>query len=166
MKIIQKPSPHFNDRTTSIDMIVIHATATQTLDETFSYLIHSQAPHRVSAHYVIDRDGTVYQLVDESKRAWHAGISRWGDREDINTYSIGIEFQCPTQSDGTLGNFTQDQIQSGLELCHDIQKRYHILPKNVVGHSDIAPNRKQDPGILFPWEIFVREGIASNPKRR
>lgn len=155
MKIIQKPSPNFDERKNSIDMIVIHATATDTLDETFSYLIHSAAPNRVSAHYVIDRDGTVYRLVDEQKRAWHAGVSAWDGKTDINSCSVGIEFQCPA-CDDELGDFTPEQLQAGVLLCRDICKRYGITAHNVVRHSDIAPDRKKDPGFLFPWDDFVK----------
>lgn len=161
MKIIQKPSPNFNDRTDKIDMIVIHSTATDTLDETFSYLIHSKEPNRVSAHYVIDRDGTVYRLVDEQKRAWHAGVSFWNGKTDINSCSIGIEFQCPAWGDA-LGDYTPEQIESGILLCRDICMRYGITPHNIVRHSDIAPGRKKDPGALFPWESFVKDIFRSS----
>lgn len=160
MNIIQKPSPHFDERTDKINMIVIHATATATLGETFSYLVHSKAPNRVSAHYVIDRDGTVYQLVDEQKRAWHAGVSLWDGKTDINSCSIGIEFQCPAAHD-ELGDFTPEQLQTGVLLCRDICTRYGITAHNVVRHSDIAPGRKKDPGALFPWEEFVNEVFST-----
>lgn len=156
MKIIQKSSQNFNERACPIDMIVIHATATDTLAHTFSYLIDSVEPHRVSSHYVIDRDGMVYQLVDESKRAWHAGVSEWDGMTDLNSHSIGIEFQCPAVGE-KLGDFTMPQIKSGIELCREIRQRHTIPLRNLVRHSDIAPGRKQDPGALFPWDEFVAQ---------
>lgn len=168
MKILKTVrSPHYNDRTGSVQMLVLHATATRNLAQTWTYLVDSKAPNRVSAHYVIDRDGQIYQLVADDKRAWHAGVSAWpGMGNDINGVSIGIEFQCPVNKNKTLGGFTQKQIASGIRLCRLLCKRYKISPENVVGHSDIAPGRKQDPGILFPWEQFVAAGVAQNPDRR
>lgn len=167
MIIIQKPSMHFDERQSSISMIVFHATATKSLEETFSILIDKEEKPRVSAHYVIDRDGAIYQLVDESKRAWHAGVATWGKiKEDLNSCSIGIEFQCPATGEQTFNEFTIAQIKTGIILCADIMKRYHIKPKNVVAHSDIAPGRKFDPGMTFPWEMFWFSGLADNPVRR
>ena len=167
MKIIQKFSTHFDERKAKIDMIVFHATATQTLEETLKIFIEKEEGGRVSSHYVIDRDGTIYQVIPEEKRAWHAGISSWNEiKEDINSHSIGIEFQCPPRGEKTFIDFSKEQIEAGLLLCEDIMKRYKIKPENVVGHSDIAPFRKFDPGITFPWEIFVQKGLAINPDRR
>lgn len=167
MKIIQKFSSHFDERKSPIDMIVFHATATKTLEETLSIFIEKEEGGRVSSHYVIDRDGTIYQVIPEEKRAWHAGISKWKDiKEDINSHSIGIEFQCPPTGERTFTEFSKEQIESGLLLCEDIMKRYKIKPENVVAHSDIAPDRKFDPGSTFPWEVFVQKGLAANPDRR
>ncbi len=154
MNIIKQPSAHFEPRTVHPDTIVIHATATDTLADTFKYLIHSVAPNRVSAHYVIDRDGTVYALVDESQAAWHAGVSSWNGHTDMNNRSIGIEFQCPAVGERELGDFTPAQIAAGISLCRDIMRRHQIAITNVVGHSDIAPGRKFDPGYHFPWAEF------------
>ncbi len=167
MKILKTVrSLHYDARTGPIQMLVLHATATRNLAQTWSYLIDSKAPNRVSAHYVIDRDGTIYQLVADDKRAWHAGVSTWpGMGNDINGVSIGIEFQCPVKA-GALGGFTQKQVAAGIRLCRLLCNMYKIAPENVVGHSDIAPGRKQDPGILFPWERFVEAGVAQNPSRR
>ncbi len=167
MKIIQRPSTHFDERKSAIDMIVFHATATNSIDETLSIFIEKEDGGRVSSHYVIDRDGTIYQVIAEDKRAWHAGVSCWGDiKEDINSHSIGIEFQCSAKGERNFDNFSIEQINSGVELCRDIMKRYHIKPENVVAHSDIAPDRKFDPGETFPWEIFCNLGLAVNPIRR
>ncbi len=154
MNIVEKPSPHFEPRTVKPDTIVIHATATDTLADTFKYLIYSEAPNRVSAHYVIDRDGTVYALVDEANAAWHAGVSCWNGHTDMNNRSIGIEFQCPATGEQSLGDFTDAQIAAGIELCQAIMARHGIDIANVVGHSDIAPGRKFDPGEHFPWKMF------------
>ena len=167
MKIIQKPSTHFDERKSKIDMIVFHATATNSIEETLAIFIEKEDDSRVSSHYVIDRDGTIYQVVAEDKRAWHAGVSCWGDiQEDINSHSIGIEFQCPATGDKTFADFSSHQIEAGVKLCADIMKRYQIKPENVVAHSDIAPDRKFDPGVTFPWEIFCNLGLAVNPIRR
>ncbi len=152
--MIEKPSAHFEPRTVKPDMIVIHATATNTLEETFRYLIYSKAPNRVSAHYVIDRDGTVYKLVDEEMAAWHAGLSEWQGHKNVNNRSIGVEFQCPKVGENELGDFTDEQIGAGILLCSAIMERWGIALSNVVRHSDIAPNRKVDPGQHFPWQAF------------
>ncbi len=166
MHIIQKPSTHFNERTCAIDMIVLHATATPFLRETFYYLIEKEEGGRVSAHYVIDTDGTIYQLVDESKRAWHAGVSDWDGQTDINSRSVGIEFQCAARDECSFAAFSSAQIEAGLELCRMLVEKYKIQPHNVVAHSDIAPERKVDPGRTFPWERFWLAGLAENPLRR
>ena len=167
MKIIQKLSSHFDERKTKIDMIVFHATATNSIEETLEIFINKEEGGRVSSHYIINRDGTVYQVIPEEKRAWHAGISTWKEiTEDINSHSIGIEFQCPATGERSFDEFTKEQIESGILLCQDIMKRYNIKPENVVAHSDIAPDRKFDPGITFPWEIFYQKGLTTNPNRR
>ena len=171
MKIIQRPSPNFDKRTTAIKYLIFHATALDTLEETFNSLIYSQAPKRVSAHYVIDRDGTVYQLVADDKKAFHAGISDWAFTnqgkaiKSLNDMSIGIEFQCPAKGN-TLGGFTKAQVKSGIELSRILIKKHGILPQNILGHSDIAPHRKQDPGALFPWRTFAKAGIGFWPKKK
>ncbi len=164
MKIIEKPSSYYNDRKATIDMLVIHASPEPTLERTLGYLIDAIGPAPVSAHYVIDRDGTIYRLVPEDKRAWHAGVSEWGSMTDLNSHSIGIEFQCPSPTTEELGTFTDEQIESGLALCRDIIDRYTIPLENVVAHSDIAPGRKKDPGPHFPWDKFVAAGLAIAPR--
>lgn len=167
MKIIQKYSSHYDERKTPIDMIVFHATATNSIEETLEIFIEKEDGGRVSSHYVIDRDGTIYQVVSEEKRAWHAGVSAWGDiKEDVNSHSIGIEFQCPAAGERSFIHFSDEQIAAGIDLCKDIMQRYQIKPENVVAHSDIAPNRKFDPGETFPWEKFYQNGLAANPDRR
>ncbi len=167
MKIHELSSPHFDERSGPIRAIILHATATKNLEETFSYLIASQAPHRVSAHYVIDRGGKIFCLVAPQKRAWHAGKSFWpGLGENLNDCSIGIEFQCPVLKNGQLGGFTKKQIQRGLQLVRQLVCDFQIEPKYVLGHSDVAPERKIDPGVRFPWEEFVAAGVAVHSRRR
>lgn len=167
MKIIQKLSSHFDERKADIDMIVLHATATNSIEETLSIFIEKEDGGRVSSHYVIDRDGTIYQVIPEEKRAWHAGVSSWREiTEDINSHSIGVEFQCPAAGERSFMDFSNEQISAGLILCKDIMARYGIKPENVVAHSDIAPDRKFDPGATFPWEEFYNQGVAANPLRR
>lgn len=166
IKIIQKPSAHFEPRKDKISYIIFHATATKDIDETFYYLIDSQKPNRVSAHYVIDRNGDIYQLVADEYKAFHAGLSNWktyGLRKGINSLndaSIGIEFQCP-EVQGGLGHFTKKQISAGLALTRLLMEKHKIKPECVLGHSDIAPHRKQDPGPHFPWRIFGRAGMGT-----
>ena len=147
-KIIEKPSPNYDERRLPVSMIVIHYTETKTCDQALRILCDGSAPKRVSAHWLIDRDGTVYRLVDESKRAWHAGKSFWRGIEDCNSASIGIELV----NDGTE-EYPQPQLHALAELCAGIKSRHAI--RDIVGHSDIAPDRKRDPGPLFPWKMLT-----------
>lgn len=160
---VKKPSPNFGERKDGAkpSMIILHYTGTRDLEETYSYLL--DPAREVSAHYVVDVDGTIMQLVDEKKRAWHAGVSSWEGVTDINSHSIGIEIQNPGHEFGYVP-FPQDQIDAVKELCRDIMQRWDIKPKNVLGHSDVAPGRKIDPGELFPWSELEAEGIAQRPK--
>lgn len=165
MDTIASPSPNFNDRRlsdtqTGPDMLILHYTDTQTAFEALSLL---QSPEReVSAHYLVDEDGTIYSLVDEDKRAWHAGLSHWDGEEDINSLSIGIEIQNPGHGNGYRA-FPEKQMQAVKDLCLDILSRHDIPPHRILGHSDIAPGRKQDPGELFDWEYLAQHGIGLWP---
>lgn len=114
---------------------------------------------KVSAHYLIDEKGNIYAMVDEEKRAWHAGVSSWMGKDDVNSRSIGIEI-----SNRGGQPYTKEQLFSLAMLVKDIQSRYDILPENILGHSDVAPNRKQDPGEHFPWEKLSRHDIGRWPK--
>ncbi len=114
---------------------------------------------RVSSHYVVDEDGTVYCLVDEHKRAWHAGVSFWRGVRGLNDRSVGIEIVNPGHEWGYRG-FPDAQMAAVLELCAVILRRHRIPARNVVGHSDIAPDRKQDPGELFPWRWLAENGVG------
>lgn len=117
----------------------------------------------VSAHYVIDETGELYSLVPESKRAWHAGVSYWGGETDINSASIGIELVNPGHEFG-YRVFPQAQITSLIALCRGLMKRYAIPPARVLGHSDVAPGRKIDPGELFPWQVLAEQGVGLWPE--
>ncbi len=159
MKCIDLPSPNFNDRRegTSLDYIVIHYTS---MDSTKAALDRLTDPKsEVSAHYLIDEKGNIYTLVDEEKRAWHAGISSWMGKDDLNSRSIGIEM-----SNRDNQPYTNEQLFSLALLCKDIMFRRGIAPENILGHSDIAPDRKQDPGYHFPWAKMARHDIGRWPK--
>lgn len=163
--------------------IIIHYTSGCTSKKAFQSL--SNYFRRVSSHYVISEDGTISQLVDESKRAWHAGVSSWKEHSDINTHSIGIEIvnpgfskinQAPCIQNSNLWNtaqgviipgsefmwyrFTEAQINSTISLCKEIIQKYNIKPKHILGHSDIAPERKIDPGPLFPWKALAENKVG------
>ena len=155
-------SPNFNERKHPVRILVLHYTAIPTCEESLARLCDAtNEAGRVSAHYLVDRDGGIYQLVDESNRAWHAGLGSWTGLEDINSRSIGIEIvNVGLTGDGKREPFPDAQIDSVITLCRDIIQRYDILPRNVVGHSDIAPSRKQDPGEDFPWVKLANAGIG------
>jgi len=159
---VDRPSPNFDDRPPgqAPEILVLHYTDTTTLDETFFYLL--DPAKRVSAHYVVDEDGTVYRLVDESKRAWHAGVAYWRGFRDINARSIGIEIQNPGHRCG-YRPFCNLQIEATVALCAEIFARHGIQGRDLVGHSDIAPRRKMDPGELFPWERLAQAGLGYWP---
>jgi N-acetylmuramoyl-L-alanine amidase len=118
----------------------------------------------VSAHYVIDENGDIYQLVPEHNRAWHAGLGTWQGKDDINSRSIGIEIinggHDFRASDGELPPYPNAQINAVISLCLDIAKRWSIVPERILAHSDIAPSRKQDPGEHFPWQTLHEAGVG------
>lgn len=153
-------SPNFNERKYPVSMIVLHYTVIPTCEESLARLSDStNEAGGVSAHYLVDRDGTLYRLVDESKRAWHAGLGSWAGLDDINSRSIGIEIvNIGLTEDGKREPFPNAQIEAVIKLCKDIQSRYPI--KYVLGHSDVAPQRKQDPGEAFPWKRLAEAGIG------
>ncbi len=151
------PSPNFNERLAPVSMVVLHYTGMQSAEEAIARLCDPVAS--VSAHYCIDEAGIVTQLVDEEKRAWHAGKSFWRGVTDVNSASIGIELVNPGHEFG-YRRFPDAQIDALLPLLADITRRHNIPRANVVGHSDIAPARKDDPGELFPWEVLARHRLA------
>ena len=160
--IVLDPSPNFDDRgpAFSVDMLVLHYTGMETKDAALARLKDAEA--EVSAHYLIDEDGTVHRLVDEGNRAWHAGVAHWRGRTDINARSIGIELVNPGHEFG-YRDFPEAQIRELEAVCHGVLARHPIPPRNVVGHSDVAPTRKTDPGELFPWERLAGKGIGLWP---
>ena len=143
MKIIEAPSPNYDERSLPITMIVLHYTGMQDGESAIARLRDPAA--KVSSHYVVAEDGTVLRLVDDDKRAWHAGASHWRDVDDVNSASIGIEIVNPGHEFG-YRPFPDEQIDAVIRLVHDIKDRYEITRGNIVGHSDVAPARKRDPG--------------------
>ncbi len=161
MKIKSAPSPNFDDRKLPISCLVLHYTGMETGKAALDRLCDPDA--KVSAHYMVEEDGTIFQLVDEADRAWHAGVSSWNGVNDINSASIGIEIVNGGHDYG-LPEFPDVQIGALLWLCAGILERHDIQPKNIVGHSDIAPARKEDPGEKFPWALLAAENIGVWPK--
>jgi len=163
MKIIQHPSPNFGERRNEapISMLVMHYTGMKSSEASLARLCNEAA--QVSAHYLIDEAGQVFQMVDEERRAWHAGVAYWRGIEDVNSHSIGIEIQNPGHEHGYHA-FPEAQIAALIDLSQPIVSRHDIPPAGIVGHSDIAPDRKTDPGELFPWAILASEGIGVFPE--
>ncbi|QNE31288.1 N-acetylmuramoyl-L-alanine amidase [Sphingomonas sp. NBWT7] len=157
MTPIEAPSPNFDDRALPITMIVLHYTGMVDGESAIARLRDPDA--KVSSHYVVAEDGTVLRLVPDDKRAWHAGRSHWRDVTDINSASIGIEIVNPGHEFG-YRPFPDEQIDAVIRLVHDLKDRYEITRGNIVGHSDIAPARKRDPGELFPWGKLARLRLA------
>jgi N-acetylmuramoyl-L-alanine amidase len=155
--IIYTPSPNFDARSGEVQHLVLHYTGMQTAAAAVERLCDPAA--KVSSHYVVDEDGTVYCLVEEQFRAWHAGISYWRGMQGLNESSIGIESVNPGHEWGYRA-FPDVQIGAVLGLAQGILRRHPIPARNVVGHSDIAPDRKQDPGELFPWRDFAGQGVG------
>lgn len=155
-------SPNFGPRPagTVIDMLVLHYTGMVDARVALDRLCDPAA--KVSAHYLIDDDGTVHALVDEKRRAWHAGVAAWRGHMDINARSIGIELVNPGHDLG-YRPFPEAQIAALEDLAREVLARHPIPPRNVVGHADVAPTRKQDPGELFPWRRLAEAGIGLWP---
>lgn len=158
----ERRSPNHDARPAGgqIDMLVLHYTGMKTATEAIDRLCDPAA--KVSAHYVINEDGTVWRLVDESRRAWHAGISFWQGTENVNAVSIGIELVNPGHEWGYRG-FPDAQMAALEVLGGRLLQRHPIPSDRVVGHSDVAPLRKQDPGELFDWPRLARAGIGLWP---
>jgi N-acetylmuramoyl-L-alanine amidase len=156
------PSPNQDDRPAGmpIDMLILHYTGMRTAQEAIDRLREPAA--RVSSHYVVDEDGTVFRLVEEDKRAWHAGVSFWRGNTELNARSIGIEIVNPGHEWG-YADFPVLQLAAVCDLCLSILSRHPIPARNVVGHSDVAPDRKEDPGEKFDWEGLARNGVGLWP---
>jgi N-acetylmuramoyl-L-alanine amidase len=161
-RIVERASPNFNDRPTDVpvDILVLHYTGMTDAAAALDRLCDPNA--MVSAHYLIDEDGTVYALVPESKRAWHAGVAWWRGHRDINGRSIGIELVNPGHELG-YRDFPAPQMDAVADLARAILARHPIPPRNVIGHSDIAPNRKLDPGERFDWQGLAARGVGLWP---
>jgi len=158
VKLLQRPSPNQDDRGgTPVDMLVLHYTGMTSGEAAMARLCDPAA--KVSAHYTIGEDGTVYAMVPESRRAWHAGLSCWAGARDINSRSIGIELVNPGHEFG-YRPFPAAQIDALIALGDAILARHPIAPWRVLGHSDVAPARKDDPGELFPWVSLAEAGIG------
>ncbi len=156
---IAAPSPNHDARPVGLhaDHLVLHYTGMVSAAAALSRLCDPEA--RVSSHYLIDEDGAVYALVEESRRAWHAGVSYWRGVTALNDRSIGIEIVNPGHEHGYRG-FPEAQMAAVARLSRAILGRHHIPERNVVAHSDIAPDRKQDPGELFPWSWLATQGVG------
>jgi N-acetylmuramoyl-L-alanine amidase len=154
-----RPSPNHSERRNNIspDMIVLHYTGMRDNEAALRHLCSPTS--EVSAHYVVLQDGHIVQLVAESRRAWHAGSSAWAGETDINSCSIGIEIANPGHEHG-YPDFPKRQIAAVTALCRSICTRHNIPPDRVLGHSDVAPMRKQDPGEKFPWRVLAESGIG------
>ena len=181
MTMIARPSPNFDARTRAIDLVVLHYTGMQDAETALARLT-DPAPKagrypgpwqaadidpnaelgRVSTHYVVGEDGAVYQVVDEDNRAWHAGIARWDGESDVNARAIGIEIVNGGHDFG-LPPYPDAQIAALETLLADILTRRALGPHRVVGHSDVAPGRKFDPGEHFPWSRLAARGLALWP---
>ncbi len=180
---IQRPSPNFDARTRPIDLVVLHYTGMQDAEIALQRLtdpapvagkypgpwqppdVAADAPlPRVSAHYVVDEAGQIYSLVPEEHRAWHAGASSWAGEGDVNARSIGIEI-VNGGHDFDLPDFPDAQIEAVIVLLRGIFERWpELSPASVVAHSDIAPERKLDPGEKFPWKRLADAGVSVWPK--
>ena len=158
MKIINNPSPNFGSRSegTDIEFIILHYTAMST-ENSLERLC--DPVYEVSCHYLIDPSGNCYQLVDDSKRAWHAGKSYWRGYVDLNSRSFGIELVNSGNE-----NYPEAQMKSLIRLLKYLIGSFKLNPKNVLGHSDIAPSRKLDPGKWFNWKKLSANGVGLFPE--
>ncbi len=163
MKTVERPSPNHDSRPAGrpVDILVLHYTGMATADEALARLCDPTA--KVSAHYTVAEDGTVYAHVPERRRAWHAGVASWGGDSDVNGRSVGIEVVNPGHEFG-YRPFPAAQMAALAELAQAVLARHPIPPHRVVGHSDVAPARKRDPGELFDWPGLATAGIGLWPE--
>ncbi|WP_371395796.1 N-acetylmuramoyl-L-alanine amidase [Fretibacter rubidus] len=166
MMITQSPSPNFDERKSPVRVLVLHYTGMETGAAALERLCDPAA--KVSAHYLVETDGRVFQMVGEDSRAWHAGVSEWAGITDLNSASVGIEIVNGghdwRDADGGLPAYPDMQINAVIALSKAVMTRHNIPARNVVGHSDIAPARKKDPGEHFPWAGLAAAGIGLWPK--
>jgi N-acetylmuramoyl-L-alanine amidase len=153
------PSPNFGERNKGLvpDMIVLHYTGMPDPEGAIARLC--SAGTDVSAHYIVLEDGRIVQTVPEAKRAWHAGVGFWAGEEDINSCSIGIEI-INRGHDWGYPDFPSRQIAAVTALCRGIMLRHDLQPHRVLGHSDVSPSRKKDPGEKFPWHSLANSGVG------
>ncbi len=163
MKYITKyKSPNYNSRKNSkISLIIIHYTALKNTNDAITYLCNKK--NKVSSHYVIAQNGTVYSLVEDKFRAWHAGRAFWQGISDINSLSIGIELDYSPY--GKNNKFSFKMINSLKKLIFKLKKKYKINKNSILAHSDIAPYRKKDPGLNFPWQSLSISNFVLNLKK-
>lgn len=159
------PSPNHDERPAGqpVDVLVLHYTGMRSAADALALLRDPKASKCVSCHYLVEEDGLVHAMVPEDRRAWHAGVSHWRGHEALNGRSIGIEIVNPGHEWG-YREFPALQMAAVADLCLGILARHPIPARNVVAHSDIAPDRKQDPGELFDWEGLARCGIGLWPE--
>ncbi|WP_119166965.1 N-acetylmuramoyl-L-alanine amidase [Algihabitans albus] len=161
--LIDRPSPNHDARPERggepcpPDLLLLHYTGMQTGEAALERLCDPAA--KVSAHYLVEEDGRVFRLVPEHRRAWHAGLAAWAGETDVNGLSLGIELVNPGHEFG-YRPFPERQMAALIELLHVLKAKYSISPARVIGHSDVAPRRKTDPGELFDWPRLAKEGLA------
>lgn len=163
--IVNRPSPNHGPRAdgAGVELLILHYTGMPTAAFALDRLCDPAA--EVSAHYTVDEDGTIYAHVPEDRRAWHAGVSRWRGRGDVNSRSIGVEIVNPGHEFG-YRPYPAIQMRAVADLCRGIMGRRGIAPADVIGHSDVAPDRKEDPGELFDWRWLAAQGIGLWPEPR
>ncbi|MBJ7483720.1 N-acetylmuramoyl-L-alanine amidase [Brevundimonas sp.] len=155
LDLIDAPSPNFDQRRAPPDILVLHYTGMQTSEAALARLRDPEAG--VSAHYVVEEDGRIFSLVPEERRAWHAGRGVWQGETDVNAASIGIEIVNPGHEFGYRA-FPDAQVAAVITLIDDIRTRWSIPDARIIAHSDLAPDRKEDPGELFPWKALAGAG--------
>lgn len=155
LSFIERPTPNVDRRRAPPDMILLHYTGMQTGEAAIDRLCDPEA--RVSAHYVVEEDGRIFRLAPEERRCWHAGVSHWRGEEDLNHASIGIEIVNPGHEWGYRA-FPDAQVEAVVALVGDIRTRWQVPNDRILGHSDVAPARKEDPGELFPWKRLAEAG--------
>jgi len=157
LPVIDAPSPNFNARKRPVSLVLLHYTGMKDGPSALARMRDKAA--QVSAHYMVEEDGRIYRLVAEESRAWHAGLSSWKGERDINSASIGIEIVNPGHEMG-LPDFPAAQIDTVIAMVRSLRARYGLPPEAVIGHSDVAPGRKVDPGERFPWDRLAEAGCA------
>jgi N-acetylmuramoyl-L-alanine amidase len=155
VKVIEAPSPNHDERPREPDMLVLHYTGMRSGEAALARLRDPVA--KVSAHYLVEEDGRILRLVQEDRRAWHAGVSSWQGEHGVNGCSIGIEIVNPGHEFG-YRDFPAPQVEAVISLLDDIRARWTIPQARIVGHADVAPERKEDPGERFPWRRLADAG--------